>query len=250
MMRILLNNEPRDTAVVEKLIERMGMAAAEPMLETLEVADSRAMRRRLLNRLSRLGPEVGPMLVERLPGAPWYVARNLLALLGALPEIPADFDVTRYAEHDDPRVRREAVKLMFRIPGLHDAAILACLGDDDVQNVQLGLAAALERCPPGAVPRLMGLLNDRRLDPAIRASAVRVLGTIRTPATRDWMIEHALTRPRWFRRRRLAPKSPELLAVVSALARGFANDPAAQVVLKLAAASPDPEIRAAAGEGA
>ncbi len=250
IMRVLLNNEPRDTEVVEKLIDRMGMAAAEPMLETLEVADSRTMRRRLLNRLSKLGPEVGPMLVARLPGAPWYVVRNLLALLASLPEIPAEFEVTQYAEHDDPRVRREAVKLMFRIPGLHDAAILTCLGDDDVQNVQLGLAAALERCPPAAVPRLMGLLNDRRLDPAIRATAIRVLGTIRTPATRDWLLEHALTRQRWFRRRRLLPKSPELLAVLHALARGFRNDPAVEGVLKLAAASADPEVRAAAGADA
>jgi hypothetical protein len=45
------------------------------------------------------------------------------------------------------------------------------------------------------------------------------------------------------------PKSPELLAVLHALARGFRNDPAAQGILRLAAASPDPDIRAAAEEG-
>jgi len=249
-MRILLNNEPRDTEVVERLLDRMGMAAAEPMLESLEVADNRTMRRRLLTRLGRLGPAIGPMLIERLPPAPWYVQRNLLALLAALPEIPADFTPAPYAENDDPRVRREALKLMLRIPGQRDEAILAALGDDDDANLRIGMAAALEGCPPAAVPRLMGLLNDRRLSSEIRAQAIRVLGTIRTPATRDWLVEHALTRPSWFRRRRLLPRTPELVAVVGTLARSFRQDPNAQLVLRLASESSDGAIRrAAAGEG-
>ena len=244
-MRILLSNEPRDTDVVELLLERMGMAAAEPMLESLEVADNRTMRRRLLTRLGRLGPAIGPMLVERLPSSPWYVQRNLLALLGSLPEIPADFTPGPYAENDDPRVRREAVKLMLRIPGQRDEAILTALGDDDDGNVRLGLGAALDGCPTAAVPRLMVLLNDRRLSHEIRAMAIRTLGTIRTPATRDWLVAQALTKGGWFRRRRLQPRSPELLAVIGALARGFRSDPNAQLVLRLASESGDPSVRKA-----
>jgi hypothetical protein len=248
IMRILLTNEPRDTLVVEELLERMGMSAAEPMLETLEVADSRGMRRRLLTRLGKLGPAVGPTLVERLRGAPWYVARNLLALLGSLHEMPPEFDPVPYAEHEDARVRREAIKLMLRLPQYREAAIIACVGDDDNQNLQLGLAAALERCPPAAVGRVRILLNDRRLPVELRLSAMKVLGTVRTSATRDWLVGEALTQGTWFRRRRLAPKSAELLVVLGCLARQFPGDPAAQAVLRLAGESPDPEIRAAIKE--
>ncbi len=248
-MRILLNNEPRDTEVVERLLDRMGMAAAEPMLESLEVADNRTMRRRLLTRLGSLGPALGPMLVERLPPAPWYVQRNLLALLASLEEVPGDFSPSPYTANDDPRVRREAVKLMLRIPGQRDEAILAGLGDEDEANLRIGLAAALEGCATSAVPRLMVLLNDRRLSSEIRAIAIRVLGTIRSPATRDWLVDHALTRPSWFRRRRLLPRTPELLAVVGSLAQGFRQDPNAQQVIRLAKESSDGAIRrAAAGE--
>ncbi len=245
-MRILLNNEPRDTDVVELLLKRMGMAAAEPMLETLEVADSRTMRRRLLTRLGQLGPAIGPMLVERLPTSPWFVQRNLLALLGSLPEIPGDFDASPYVDNDDARVRREALKLMLRIPGQRADAVLASLGDDDDVNIRMGLTAALEGCPPAAVPRLMVLLNDRRNSAEIRSMAVRVLGTIRTPATRDWLVAHALTKQGWFRRRRLVPKTPELLAVLGSLARSFRQDPNAQLVLQLASESNDQDIRRAA----
>ncbi len=245
-MRILLNNEPRDTEVVERLLDRMGMAAAEPMLETLEVADSRAMRRRLLTRLGKLGPAIGSMLVERLPGSPWFVQRNLLALLGSLPELPAEFNPTTFVEADDPRVRREAIKLMLRTPVLRDEAILASLGDDDDANVRIGLAAALDGCPPAGAGRVWTLLNDRRLQVEVRVLAIRVLGTIRTRATRDWMVEHALTKQGWFRRRRLVPRSLELLAILGCLARSFRQDPNAQLVLQLAQESEDPLIQRAA----
>jgi hypothetical protein len=244
-MRIMLSNEPRDTDVVEMLLERMGMAAAEPMLESLEVAENRTMRRRLLTRLGRLGPEIGPMLVERLPGAPWYVQRNLLALLGALPEIPADFAPAEYVDHDDARVRREAVKLLLRLPGQRDEAILAALGDDDDGNVRLGLNAALNGCPAGAVARLLVLLNDPRAAVDVQTLTIRVLGTIRSVATRDWLVGHAMTRATWFRKSRLQPKTPLLLAVVSALSREFRDDPATQEVLQLARANPDADIRRA-----
>jgi hypothetical protein len=245
-MRVLLNNEPRDTAVVEMLLERMGMAAAEPMLESLEVADNRTMRRRLLTRLGKLGAAIGPMLIERLPTSPWYVQRNLLALLASLPEIPADFSPAPYAGAEDARVRREAIKLMLRVKAWRDEAIIAAVGDDDDGNVQIGLAAALEGCPPAAVGRVRILLNDPRLSLALRVLAIRVIGSVRTPATRDWLLQQALTRPRWFRRRRLAPKSPSLVAVIGCLARGFATDPQAELALRLARESPDPELRAAA----
>jgi hypothetical protein len=250
IMRILLNNEPRDTAVVEQLLEGMGMAAAEPMLESLEVADNRAMRRRLLTRLERLGPEIGPMLVERLAGSPWYVQRNLLALLGSLPEFPPGFSPETYAAHDDARVRREAIKIMLLSPRYRDAGIVAALGDDDDGIVNLGLTAALDGCPPPAAVRVRLLLNDRGLSLSLRLLAIRVLATIRTPLTRDWMVEQALTRPRWFRRRRLVPRTPELLVLISSLARNFGQDPVAQQVLRLAGESNDTDIRnAAAGVG-
>ncbi len=245
-MRIMLSNEPRDTEVVELLLERMGMAAAEPMLESLEVADNRAIRRRLLTRLGKLGPAIGPMLTERLPGAPWYVQRNLLALLGSLPEIPADFPLVEYASAEDPRVRREALKLMLRIPAYHDDAIATSVGDDDDVNVRMGLTAALEGCPPAAVSRVRILLNDLRLALELRVLAIRVIGTVKTPATRDWLVSQALTTGGWFRRRKLVPKSHELVAVIGCLAQGFRQDANAQLVLRLAWESSDADIRAAA----
>jgi len=76
---------------------------------------------------------------------------------------------------------------------------------------------------------------------------VRVLGTLSTPATRDCLIRRALARRRWLPGRRLAPKSPEMVAAIGGLATRWPHDPAAREVLRLAAKSADPEIRAALG---
>jgi hypothetical protein len=50
---------------------------------------------------------------------------------------------------------------------------------------------------------------------------------------------------RWFRRPRIAGKSPVVLAALSGLARHWPNHPRAKAVLELAARHPDEEIRAA-----
>jgi hypothetical protein len=245
-IRQLLMNEPRDTEVVERLVARMGLDAAEPLLDALEIADSRTSRRRLLTRLGKLGTDIGQSVVDRLPGSPWFVQRNLLALMGSMPSWPRSFSPATYAANPDPRVRREALKLMLRLPDYRDEAIGATFADDDEQVIRLGLTAAAEGCPAPAVPRLMTMLRAHANDVELRALGIRVLGTVRTPATRDWLVDHALTKKKLFRGRRLMPKSPEILAIVAALARGWREDKAAAEVLRLAQSSGDAEIRAVA----
>ena len=245
-VRLLLMNEPRDTEVVERVVARMGLSAAEPMLDALEVADSRATRRRLLTRLGNLGPAVGPYVVQRLPSSPWFVQRNMLALLGSMPVWPREFSPEQYAGHAEARVRREALKMLLRLPDRRDEAICAGLADPDEQIVRMALGAAVEACPPAAVPRVMGHLNARARDPELRMLGIRVLASLESPGVRDWLIEHAVTKQRWFRRRKLASKGPELLTVLSVLAKSWSRDPKAAEVLHLATSSGDSDIRTAA----
>jgi len=248
-VRQLLMNEPRDTEVVERLVARMGADAAEALLDALEIADSRTSRRRLLTRLGKLGTDIGQAVVDRLAGSPWFVQRNLLALMGSMPSWPRNFSPATYAANPDPRVRREALKLMLRLPDSRDEAIGATFADEDEQVIRLGLTAAVEGCPAPAVPRLMTMLRAHANDPELRALGIRVLGTVRTPATRDWLVDHALTKKKLFRGRRLMPRSPEILAIVAALARGWREDKVAAEVLRQAQSSGDPQIRAAAQVG-
>jgi len=246
LRRLLQQDEP-DPALLERLLRRLGIEAAEPLLDALVEADSRTTRRRLLTWLAQLGPAVGPLTLARLDSPHWYVLRNMLVLLGGIEPWPEGFSPAEYLLHADARVRREALKLALRVPDLRDQAICTGLTDGDDLILRTSLAAALDGCPPEAVPLLIDQLESRGQAADVRVQIVRVLGTISTPATRDCLIRRALARRRWLPGRRLAPKSAEMVAAIVGLAGRWPDDPAAGEVLRLAAKSPDPEIRAALG---
>lgn len=233
---------------VERILDKVGESGITPMLDALAVTDSRAMRHRLLNALTALGPLVGPPTVARLKGAEWFVQRNLLIVLAALPDWPADFDPEPYATGDDPRVRREAIKLMLhgaQRPELRAHAVVLALGDGDDGVMRIGLAAALEGCPASGEAHLARHMGHD--DEEVRVLAIRVLATLRSKRARDLLLAQALARKQWWRRARLNQPSPEMLAAVRGLATTWNRHPEAQLVLELAARSGDPEVRSAAG---
>jgi len=246
-LRRVLEQEEPDSILVERLLRRLGLEAAEPLLDALGGTDSRAARRRLLGWLVQLGPAIGPLIMARLESPHWYVLRNMLVLLGGVDPWPEQFSPTAYLAHPDARVRREALRLALRVPELRDQAICTGLADGDDLILRTALAAALDGCPVEAVPLLIELTESRGHATDVRLQIVKVLASLHTPAARDCLIRRALTRRRWLPWRRLGPKSPELLAAVSGLAARWAEDPKAAAVLRLAARSSDPEIRGAAG---
>jgi hypothetical protein len=76
-----------------------------------------------------------------------------------------------------------------------------------------------------------------------------VLGAVTAPAARDALL-HLVDGGRTFLgRRRLAPKSPEVVAALAALFAGWRRDPQARALLALAQKSKDPELRLAASPG-
>jgi hypothetical protein len=90
-------------------------------------------------------------------------------------------------------------------------------------------------------------ITDPAVDPELRAVAVRSLGASREPLALRTLLRLADGGQTLLRRRRLAPRSPELVAAVEALANGWWDDLEAVRVVALARASADPEVRAAAG---
>ncbi|HEU5170549.1 MAG TPA: hypothetical protein VFU46_08420 [Gemmatimonadales bacterium] len=245
-LRHLLAVDEPDPTLVEPLLARLDLAAAEPMLDALATSESRAARRRLLSWLSRLGPDIGPPALARLDSPQWYVQRNMLLLLGAADPPPPGFTPMPYLAHADARVRREALRIALRRPSLRDGAIARGLADPDEQNLRIAVAAALDGCPAVAVPLVARRLEQPTLGPELRLLLIRVLAAASTPGARDWLVQRCIVRRRLLPGKRLAPKSPELLAALAALAARWAADAGAAEVLRVAGASPDGELRAAA----
>jgi len=246
LRRALAGAEP-DAALVERLLPRLGLEATDPLLDALAAANSRALRRRLLTWLTRLGPGIGPMVMARLDSPHWYVLRNMLVLLAGMDQWPSGFSPVAHLAHADARVRREALKLALRTPELRDRAICTGLTDGDELILRTALATALDGCPPEAAPLLVQQLESHTQPADVRLLVVRVLSMLAVPEARDCLVRQVQGRRRWMLWRRLAPKSPETVAALAGLAERWQGDPAAANVLRLARSSRDPELRAAAG---
>lgn len=237
---------PPDPDAVAILVGRMGLEAVNSLLDHLGRTNDRSTRAALMKQLLALGTRMGDVAVARLPGAPWYLQRNILVLIGRLGSWPEGFSPLSYAAHSDPRIRREGIKLLLESPAHAKEGISLGLHDSDDGIVLLALSAALESCPPEVLPVVQQLAMDPRRPTEIRVPTLRILARSRTPEALKVLLAHARNRRGWFGRR-LAPKSPDLLAALAGLAAYWRNDPLAAEVLAHALQHSDPEIRAAAG---
>jgi hypothetical protein len=244
-----LTQDPPDQGAIEILVRRLGLDAANLLLDHLGRTDDRSTRAALMKQLLALGPRIGEVAVARLRDAPWYLQRNILVLIGRLGRWPEGFSPLSYAVHSDVRIRREGIKLLLESPAHVAEGVLLGLRDADEGIVGVALRAALESCPPDAIPLLEWIALDTRRSSEIRVPSLRTLARTRTPEALKVLLAQAQHRRRWFGRR-LASKSPELLAAISGLASYWRDHPMATEVLSRALQHSDPEIRAAASSAA
>ena len=237
-----------DFTVLERIGARWGAHVGAPLIALLERSKDRAMRRKLLELIAELGPDVAPHAIARLESREWFVQRNMLVILQRLDpaELPADFNPLPMLSHGDARVRREAARLLVRMPLRREAALLSALADADPGVTQIALSAALEQCPAGAVLLVKNRSTDRTLEPEQRALAVRVVAASRGREIVDWLLARCLAGRTMFGRPKLAPKSPEMLAALAGLAAHWRDDPRAIPALRAAFDGSDAEIRSAA----
>ena len=247
-VRRVLEQSPIDFRILDRLLARVGLDAADMLLDVLAGAEERAVRRALLDRLVTLGAVLGPRLAGRLGDNRWYVVRNLLWLLDRLPELPPNFTPGAFSAHADARVRREALKLRLKVPSERDAALLDALKDPDEQAVRLGLIAAQQSCPPAALPLVIARAQGRATPAELRVLAIRVLGKSRAPQALDELLRICDGGRSFLGKQKLPAVSLELVAAVSALASGWPEDARARAVLQRAVTAGDPDLRAAADQ--
>ncbi|HET7620619.1 MAG TPA: hypothetical protein VFK39_01835 [Gemmatimonadaceae bacterium] len=245
-LRTLLDEAPVDSREVCWMVTNLGGEAAEPLLDALAAAEARARRRGLLDHLGALGSVIGPAVAARIPGAPWYVQRNMLSLLEGMDELPEGFSAMPYASHADSRVRRQAVRVLFEQETQRDAGILIALRDRDDQIVRLGLGRAMDRCPAGALEIIRERLAAHTLDAELELLAIRVVASVDDPAAVEVLMEYVVKSRGWFRGSRLTKGSPRALVALAGLASRWASEPRVAAVLQSASRHPDPAVRAAA----
>ncbi|MBI1723877.1 MAG: hypothetical protein HYR48_08220, partial [Gemmatimonadetes bacterium] len=159
-LKLLLSAQPVDFALVDRLLAALGAEAIVPMLDVLADSESRQVRRAMIDRLLKMGEAIGPHLVSRVEDERWYVVRNVLYLAAELPRSPPGLDATLFRHHADARVRREAMRVLFRHPQERTRAICTALADEDPRMRRLALSAASEGgCPEPAVPLIVAIAS-------------------------------------------------------------------------------------------
>jgi hypothetical protein len=246
-VQVLLSTQPVDLALLDRLLAHTGDAAAEPMLDTLALSPLRQLRRALIDRLIRIGPPLGPHLIPRLADERWYVVRNLLHLAAELPVAPPGLNAAQYAQHQDLRVQREALRVLFKDPAVRTRAICTALTDADPRVKRLALAAAADgACPEAAVPLVVALATGDE-DSDLRVAAIRTLASEGGRLSLDALLRLTSMRRSVLGSVKRVHSEPEFLAALAALGR-FAGERRAREQLEQAAASKDPETAKIAGD--
>jgi hypothetical protein len=244
-VRVLLEGTPPDLDALDRLIPAAGIEAAPALLDSLAESRERRVRMRLLDLLSRYDQSIAPLLLERMEGMPWYVQRNLLTLLGRLPDLPVNFSAEPLLFHRDPRVRHEAIALAIGDPDLRERAIAEALASNYEPSERLALQALASGCSAEFYPRVFTRVADPEINPDLRALAITALATVKDPVVLRLLRRMVIARgiPGLSR---LAPRSPPMLAALRGLATHWGSHPKVGPLLESARQSRDPEIREAA----
>lgn len=244
ILESLLEQTRVDIPLVSRFVRRLGVSTAPILLDSALVFDDVKIRAQFYDLLQSFGDDVGPALARRIPDASPAVQRELLALLGRLTTLPSGFSARNYLANADPLVRREAVRLLLRDVAARETAIMSALADNDDRVVFAGLTAAQEKCPSAGINLIRKRVQSGELDSQLRTMGIRIVAQKRTSEMLSWLLRFVVTEVHWPRRPKLRPSTPEMLAALSMIATGWADDPAAATVLKLAEQSKDAEVRA------
>jgi len=244
-VRSILEGDPVDLETLDRLIPAAGVEAIPALLDCLAKSRERQVRLRLLDLLPRYGATIAPLAAERLDGMPWYVQRNLLALLGRIPERPANLEPHALLAHRDPRVRHEAIALALTDPELRERGLAEALDSRHEPTLRLALVTLADRCPPEFVPRIIARAADPGIDPELRALAVTAVASVHDPVVLR-MLRRLVVARGIASLGRLAPKTPMMLAALRGLAAHWQSHPRVVSLLETARQSRDAEIREAA----
>ncbi len=244
VVRRLVEEEEPDYDCLDRVLPLAGLDAAEPLLDRLATADSISLRRGMFDRITALGPEAGPLAAERLKDpetTPWFVLRNILALMGALPRWPDDFDPALFRSHETEKVRYEALRLSMRLSHQRPEAILEALREGNGRIQALGVVEAEAGAPPEAEPLLRAAALDPTEDAEVRLPAIRALGRFRTDTARDALIQ-VLDIKRKLLGGSEIEASPEKLTALRTLVAWWPSDGTVRRITEIATGSASAEL--------
>jgi len=215
MIHRLVAGEQVEARELKIAAAAMGPAAIDPLLDGLILSGNREIRLSILECLDALGEEARERALQRVAHGPWYVTRNLLALLARGP-LPAGFDPYPFLRSQDARVRVEAVGVARQLPDPTPALALA-LADVDPRVVTAALRSLEALVPIALLQPLFRIAAQGEIE-ELRVQATRALGRCPEPEALALLVELTGAKRRLLGGIRFPRLTPVVLEAVRGLA--------------------------------
>lgn len=174
-----------DVRSLDRLLDVCVAHAASPLVSLFETED-RTSRRFATDFLTRVAARRPDAVIGEIDGAPWYSVRNLVIALRRAGCEEASDAVRRLLDHDDPRVRTEAVRAVAVLGGDGAIGLVAdSLTDEEAAVRSTALTVLGTHGGQDAEEILVQAVSATRLTAEQRERAITLLGRDPTPATRD-----------------------------------------------------------------
>ena len=146
--------DPEGSATVALI--GLGRPAVDAVVAALAAEPVPGRRRQLVGLLAELAPDHLDRIEAAVEGAPWYLARNLAAVLGRVGRVEHLPVLEELLAHDHAAVRRESVRGMVRLGGvLATAPLAARTADPDAGVRRLALHGLAEINTPTSLAALV-----------------------------------------------------------------------------------------------
>ena len=179
--------------------ELAGPAAAQHLVAALGDEPDRRRRGRLLEVIRTLGATALPALQAGLHGSAWYLVRNTLNLLAEMGDASLLDEVVPCLEHPDLRVKRAAIRALWKLGGPAAAApILAVFPRLDPDSQVEAIFGLGQIQAPEAVEAFAVRIVDRGTPERLRGKMIEALGHIGHAGALPALLEVVRRRSRLF----------------------------------------------------
>jgi len=167
---------------VTLLIQVLGRAFIEPLLDQMSEEENMSLRRFMMDRIQSFGAVARPNLLARLSDTRWYVLRNIIIMLRALGSIDDLERLRPLLKNPNQKVRAEVLKLLLQLGDpVAQRQLLRELESSD-RETQLGAISMIDRNSSSEIVRkLAGMVNSggyTAVECELKSAAIHALGEI------------------------------------------------------------------------
>ena len=170
---------------VALLIQVLGRAFIEPLLDRMAEEENMSLRRFMMDRVQSFGEVARPYLLARLSDNRWYVLRNIIVMLRALGPVQENELVRPLLRHANQKVRVEALKLLIQSGDpVAQRQVLRDLDSSDRETQLIAINMVDRNSPPEIMRKLLALVTGggyTAVECELKSAAIQALGEIGKP---------------------------------------------------------------------